>query len=433
VGREQVWPKMYLVPALLITLALDGGLGWDWDRPVPGKFSFWKPDLFGANPSSKKERVSASSSWIDSWMDSWRWSISQRIACENEMNVSEDMCKSQAKKTVCGSNRKEYVNQCFLYRDHCKTARKITWAHDGPCRDADEVDCADHEAHHCRGCTWNRDKSACGDNDCRWVEGHCELEEELVECGGGYAHQCSDCKKLGFTCDEDCEIEDGKCVHGGSCFSGSSTVETEERGKIPIGNLRLGDNVLTYTHGKGVHYTEFLGWLDRDANADGKFLKISTNSTSIALTGSHLIFRLSADVGLESVFADQLEEGDRLVSWKGEETVVGVEAAREKGIWAPLTMEGTLLVDGLLASSYASFSHHASDLLLAPVKMFPRLLLDDQQSQHQDGCRQVIKLMKKMGTAAGFRERNQAKNENSFSPNEQLAAAAAGFSKPVEL
>ena len=43
-----------------------------------------------------------------------------------------------------------------------------------------------------------------------------------------------------------------------SCFSGSSTVETEERGNIPIGNLRLGDNVLTYTHGKGVHYTEVI-------------------------------------------------------------------------------------------------------------------------------------------------------------------------------
>ena len=42
-----------------------------------------------------------------------------------------------------------------------------------------------------------------------------------------------------------------------NCFSGSSTVETE-RGKIPIGNLRLGDNVLTYTHGKGVHYTEVI-------------------------------------------------------------------------------------------------------------------------------------------------------------------------------
>ena len=125
-------------------------------------------------------------------------------------------------------------------------------------------------------------------------------------------------------------------------------------------------------------FPQFLGWLDRDANADGKFLKISTNSSSIVLTGNHLIFRLSPDVGLESVFADQIEEGDRLVSWKGEETVVGVEAAREKGIWAPLMMEGTLLVDGLLASSYASFSHRVSEMAHAPIKMFPRLLLDDE-------------------------------------------------------
>ena len=39
------------------------------------------------------------------------------------------------------------------------------------------------------------------------------------------------------------------------CFSGISTVETK-RGKIPIGDLRLGDNVLTYTPEKGAHYTE---------------------------------------------------------------------------------------------------------------------------------------------------------------------------------
>ena len=100
---------------------------------------------------------------------------------------------------------------------------------------------------------------------------------------------------------------------------------------------------------------------------------------------------------MESVFADQIEEGDRLVSWKGEETVVGVEVAREKGIWTPLTMEGTLLVDGLLASSYASFSHRVSEMAYAPIKMFPRLLLDDEASQHQDGCRQVVKLLKKVG------------------------------------
>ena len=54
-----------------------------------------------------------------------------------------------------------------------------------------------------------------------------------------------------------------------------------------------------------------------------------------ALTGNHLIFRTSAaDVALESAFADQIEEGDKLMSWTGsemtEEAVIAVERVREK-------------------------------------------------------------------------------------------------------
>ena len=123
-----------------------------------------------------------------------------------------------------------------------------------------------------------------------------------------------------------------------------------------------------------------------------------------------------ADGALESVFADQIEEGDKLVSWKGskmtEEAVVAVEPAVEKGTWAPLTMEGTLLVDGLLASCYASFPHDLVDLALAPVKMFPRMLLDDEESVKVDGCREVVILQKKLGTAMGLRQRDQGEKEN---------------------
>ena len=142
-----------------------------------------------------------------------------------------------------------------------------------------------------------------------------------------------------------------------------------------------------------------------------------------------------ADGALESVFADQIEEGDKLVSWKGskmtEEAVVAVEPAIEKGTWAPLTMEGTLLVDGLLASCYASFSHDLVDLALAPVKMFPRMLLDDQESLKVDGCREVVKLQKKVGTAMGLRQRNQGeKKVPSLSCGN---AALVGFSKHIEL
>ena len=153
-----------------------------------------------------------------------------------------------------------------------------------------------------------------------------------------------------------------------------------------------------------------------------------------------------ADGALESVFADQIEEGDKLVSWKGskmtEEAVVAVEPVIEKGTWAPLTMEGTLLVDGLLASCYAYFSQTLSDLALVPVKMFPRLLLDDQQSLMVDGMRNadVVKFFFKIGRALGLcRQREELKkgekeNPGSFlSGNAQLALASAGSSKHIEL
>ena len=147
-----------------------------------------------------------------------------------------------------------------------------------------------------------------------------------------------------------------------------------------------------------------------------------------------------SDGSLESVFADQIEEGDKLVSWKGskmtEETVVAVEPAVEKGTWAPFTMEGTLLVDGLLASCYASFPHALSELAYAPVKMFPRILLDDEESVKVDGCREVVKLTKKVVTAMGLRQRNQGDKENAqigfVSGNEQPALDVASSSKHME-
>ena len=158
------------------------------------------------------------------------------------------------------------------------------------------------------------------------------------------------------------------------------------------------------------------------------------------LTGNHLIFRYSvADGALESVFADQIEEGNKLVSWKeskiAEETVVAVEPAKERGIWAPLTMEGTLLVDGLLASCYASFSHAQSDLVLAPVKMFPRVLLDDEESVKVDGCRRVVKFLKDVGTPMGFRQRNHGEKtvpRNVSLSGNAAVAALAGSSKHIE-
>ena len=147
---------------------------------------------------------------------------------------------------------------------------------------------------------------------------------------------------------------------------------------------------------------------------------------------------------MESVFAEQIEEGDKLISLKGskrtEEAVIAVEPVREKSIWAPLTMEGTLLVDGLLASCYANYPHALSDLALAPVKMFPRMFLDDQKSSTADGRREVVKLLIKLGRAIGLGQREGTQTGEKEDPisgclleNQKPALAAAGSLKHIEL
>ena len=65
--------------------------------------------------------------------------------------------------------------------------------------------------------------------------------------------------------------------------------------------------------------------------------------------------------------------------------------------------EGTLLVDGFLASCYASFPHLPAQIAYAPVKMFSRQLLDDESSQDKDGVRRVVKGLKRIGEFVGLR------------------------------
>merc|ERR1711874_190293 len=187
----------------------------------------------------------------------------------------------------------------------------------------------------------------------------------------------------------------------------------------------------TYTPGMGTHYTKFLGWLDRSASKPAVFLNVSTSSSSITLSASHVIFRATKSGSIESVYAGELQEGDRLVKSKSEkmmeeEAIVSIETKRETSYWAPLTKEGTLLVDGFLVSSYASYPHEASQLLLA-----------DESSQHEDGVRKSVKMLKEMGDRMGLRRKVQEganlANCEDFLPNSMDAAIAATMAKNIEL
>ena len=138
-------------------------------------------------------------------------------------------------------------------------------------------------------------------------------------------------------------------------------------------------------------------------------LKISTSTnSSLTLTASHIVFRLSSKRDLESVYANQLVKGDRLVRLKSKDgaaefdEVVEIQVVWEEGgYWAPLTKEGSLLVNRFLVSSFASFPHHLSQRVFAFLETF--IVLDDEASQHDDGERQVVTVFKRIGEMLGLR------------------------------
>ena len=44
------------------------------------------------------------------------------------------------------------------------------------------------------------------------------------------------------------------------------------------------------------------------------------------------------------------------------------------GTFVPLTMEGTIMVDGVLTSCYASIDHTLGHIVMAPMRWFPKIM-----------------------------------------------------------
>ncbi len=151
---------------------------------------------------------------------------------------------------------------------------------------------------------------------------------------------------------------------GGSvCFPGHARVELEDGALVPISTLRLGDRVRT----GATTYSDVFMFSHRDAAARSLFVRLVTSARAqVTLTHSHYVYAND-----KLVAAGAVRVGDSLVLADGSHAkVTTVETVSSKGLYNPHTLDGTIIVDGILTSTYTTSVHpmaaHAG--LLAPLR-----------------------------------------------------------------
>ncbi len=153
------------------------------------------------------------------------------------------------------------------------------------------------------------------------------------------------------------------------CFPGRSFVLTENGLIKSLSNLTIGERVLVLNKENKLIYESIEGFIHLKRNNLFNFLLINiklddyiTTKTSLFISPNHLIF-LANDTHLKStVFAGQLRPGDHIKYFYKNQLISAeienIYLTKEEGYYAPLTPSGTIIIDNVLVSNYATVSNH---------------------------------------------------------------------------
>lgn len=155
--------------------------------------------------------------------------------------------------------------------------------------------------------------------------------------------------------------------------------------------LQLGDFVLSVDPSDGSElFSEVVAFLDINPDDVHVFVTLTTEDQHvIKATPDHLLFSMGGSWNHEDEYFSAKPAGDVVpedwvfVVSPGNirpSRVVSVEFGTAKGVYAPLTISGTLVVDGILASCYAVVkSHSLAQTALWPLRFLPWLRGEQQE------------------------------------------------------
>lgn len=157
-------------------------------------------------------------------------------------------------------------------------------------------------------------------------------------------------------------------------------MQTSSGTRLRLEELWIGDRVLVLDMATGrFTYSEVILFLDRDPEQQREFLHLRTASgRNLTVTPSHLLMvatNASDIYRVQVVFADRVRRGDQILIHNRLvpeiDTVISTEAILKRGVYAPLTREGTIVVDGIVASCYAVIdSQWIAQWSYAPFRLY---------------------------------------------------------------
>lgn len=161
-----------------------------------------------------------------------------------------------------------------------------------------------------------------------------------------------------------CFPESSQAAKYGGCFSGQSTVLTSTGERRKLSELRIGESVLAHDSATDeLVFSRVIMFLDYDPKQRREFLQISLSSgRTLTVTPSHLL--VNADTARSVRFADKFKPGDKLLVSDSKnklvtDVIVSIKPILLTGVYAPLTTVGTVVVNDVIASCYATVDNQS--------------------------------------------------------------------------
>jgi len=156
------------------------------------------------------------------------------------------------------------------------------------------------------------------------------------------------------------------------CFSGSNLVEIQSQGLASMETVKIGD----YLKDSETTFSRVYSYGHIDANLEATFLQIHCDDMELPLELSHDHMVYVSGL-LNIVRAKDVKIGSKIVGADGMNHVVtGITTVKRRGIYAPLTESGSIIVNGFRVSPYAApldyapfIQHYASHAAWSPLRV----------------------------------------------------------------